>query len=185
MPAIDELLEVNRVTKAELTLIVAAAGPGGYTGLRVGVSVAKTLAYALGISAVGVNRLFADAAGWLNGRRSVCAVHRAGRKDLAVAVYGGTVEEPEELLAATLIPITDLGSVLPPAALVSGEMDDDQAATLRAAGHEAWGGVGGQRRPLLVAELGLRAIANGATTEPQALLPVYLRSPVQEPGSEA
>lgn len=185
MPAIDELLDVNGVAKDELTLIVATIGPGGYTGLRVGVSVAKTLAYALGIGAVGVNRLFADAAGWLNGRRSVCAVHRAGRKDLAVAVYGGTTQNPEELLAARLIPIDGLASLLPAAALVSGEIEDEQLVQLRAEGHEAWGGIGGQRRPLLVAKLGLRTVADGATTEPQALLPVYLRSPVQEPGSEA
>jgi tRNA threonylcarbamoyladenosine biosynthesis protein TsaB len=185
LPAIEELLKVNNVSKADLGLLIATIGPGGYTGLRVGVSVAKTLAYGLGIGAVGVNRLYADAAGWLNGRRSVCAVHRAGRKDLAIAIYEGTMEEPVEVLAPRLIPNGELLQILPSTALVSGEIDGEQATALREAGHEAWGGIAGQRRPLVVAGLGLRAAANGASTEPHALLPVYLRSPVQEPASEA
>jgi tRNA A37 threonylcarbamoyladenosine modification protein TsaB len=142
--------------------------------------VAKTLAYALGIGAVGVDRLFADATGWLNGRRPVCAVHRAGRKDLAVAIYEGTSDQPTELLAARLIEIPELPAVLPARALVSGEVPDEQIDELRANGHEVWSGIAGQRRPLRVAELALKAAAAGATTDPQALLPVYLRAPVQE-----
>ena len=185
LPAIDEVLELNGVAKSDLSLLIATVGPGGYTGLRVGVSVTKTLAYALGIGAIGVNRLWADAAGWLQQKRPVCAVHRAGRKDFAVAVYGGMPEEPEELLAPQLIAMTDLARVVPASALVSGEIPEEVSAELEAAGHEVWKGIAGQRRPLVVARLGLQAAANGATSDPQALLPVYLRAPVQDPAAEA
>ena len=53
-------------------------GPGSYAGLRVGLSTAKTLAYALAIPLAGVGRLAADAAafGTEPGRR-VTAVHTA------------------------------------------------------------------------------------------------------------
>ena len=181
LPAIEELLTISGVAKTDLRLIVSCVGPGGYTGLRVGISVAKTLAYALGIGCVGVDRLFADAAGRLRGDEPVCAVHRAGRKDLAVAIYKGTIDDTTEVRAPALIPIADLPHVLPGPSIVTGEIPEELMTALAEGGHDAWPGIGGQRRPWLLARLGLRAVAEGADTNPQALLPVYLRSPVQEP----
>ena len=50
---IDDVLKKHRVTLGELTGIVVYKGPGSYTGLRIGVSVGNTLAYALDIPIVG------------------------------------------------------------------------------------------------------------------------------------
>jgi tRNA threonylcarbamoyladenosine biosynthesis protein TsaB len=175
------MLRLNRIARADLRLLIACVGPGGYTGLRVGISVAKTLAYAMGIGCVGVNRLLADAAGRLRGEQPVCAVHRAGRKDLAVAIYKGAPLEAIEMRAPELIPITDLADELEDVSIVTGEVPEEVVAPLQADGHEVWTGIGGQRRPWLVARLGLQAVAEGAKTDPQSLLPVYLRAPVQEP----
>ncbi|WP_270182970.1 tRNA (adenosine(37)-N6)-threonylcarbamoyltransferase complex dimerization subunit type 1 TsaB [Alkalihalobacillus sp. CinArs1] len=57
MPAIEELLEEVGVKPNELDRIVVAEGPGSYTGLRIGVSIAKTLAWTLNIPLVGVSSL--------------------------------------------------------------------------------------------------------------------------------
>ncbi|MDQ0485164.1 tRNA (adenosine(37)-N6)-threonylcarbamoyltransferase complex dimerization subunit type 1 TsaB [Guptibacillus hwajinpoensis] len=57
MPAIDQLLEEVGLKPNELERIVVAEGPGSYTGLRIGVSIAKTLAWTLGIPLVGVSSL--------------------------------------------------------------------------------------------------------------------------------
>lgn len=57
MPAIEELLEEVGVKPNELDRIVVAEGPGSYTGLRIGVSIAKTLAWTLKIPLVGVSSL--------------------------------------------------------------------------------------------------------------------------------
>lgn len=46
---IDNILKRNNVTKEELDAIVAGVGPGSYTGVRIGVTIAKTIAYALKI----------------------------------------------------------------------------------------------------------------------------------------
>lgn len=57
MPTIDFLVAQAGWQPAVLERIVVAQGPGSYTGLRVAVATAKTLAYALGIDLVGVSSL--------------------------------------------------------------------------------------------------------------------------------
>ncbi len=51
---IDELLSNAGVSAPELESVVVSKGPGSYTGLRIGVSVAKGLAYAASIPLIGV-----------------------------------------------------------------------------------------------------------------------------------
>lgn len=47
-PAIDRLLAVPPRGRRDIELVSAAVGPGSFTGIRIGVTAAKTLAYALG-----------------------------------------------------------------------------------------------------------------------------------------
>lgn len=63
MPAVDFLVESVGWKPTDLDRIVVAQGPGSYTGLRVAVATAKTLAYALKIELVGVSSLYALTAG--------------------------------------------------------------------------------------------------------------------------
>ena len=57
MPAISTVLEELNIEPKQLSTIVAAIGPGSYTGVRIGVTTAKTLAWTLGIPLVGVSSL--------------------------------------------------------------------------------------------------------------------------------
>lgn len=57
MPTIDFLMQSVGWRPADLERLVVAQGPGSYTGLRIGVVTAKTLAYTLGIDLVGVSSL--------------------------------------------------------------------------------------------------------------------------------
>ncbi len=54
---IDEILRRNRWKPADLDAVVVSEGPGSYTGLRIGVSAAKGLAYTLGIPMIAVPTL--------------------------------------------------------------------------------------------------------------------------------
>jgi len=60
---IKEILEENGVTMNDLDAIAVSKGPGSYTGLRIGVSVAKGLCYALDIPLIAISTLQAMAAG--------------------------------------------------------------------------------------------------------------------------
>lgn len=56
-PLIDQLLRATEVNRKDLSAIALSAGPGSYTGLRIGASLAKGLCYALNIPLVAVNTL--------------------------------------------------------------------------------------------------------------------------------
>lgn len=60
---IDELLEESQIKGEELAAIAVSEGPGSYTGLRIGVSTAKGLAFAWSIPLIGVSTLAALALG--------------------------------------------------------------------------------------------------------------------------
>lgn len=57
MPAINRLMKETALTPDQLDRIVVAHGPGSYTGVRIGLSTAKTMAWALGIPVIGVSSL--------------------------------------------------------------------------------------------------------------------------------
>lgn len=59
---IQEVLDENRLTPRDLGAVCVSAGPGSYTGLRIGVSSAKGICYALGIPLVSVPTLLSMAA---------------------------------------------------------------------------------------------------------------------------
>lgn len=63
MPAIQTLMKDCERVPAQLTKIVVAKGPGSYTGVRIGVTIAKTMAWSLKIPLVGVSSIEVIAAG--------------------------------------------------------------------------------------------------------------------------
>jgi tRNA threonylcarbamoyladenosine biosynthesis protein TsaB len=54
---IEEILKESNVVFQELNAIAVSKGPGSYTGLRIGVSAAKGLCYALGIPLISIDTL--------------------------------------------------------------------------------------------------------------------------------
>lgn len=63
MPHIAQILTMAQITKRQLSAIAVSIGPGSFTGLRIGLATAKTMAYALDIPVIGVPTLAALAYG--------------------------------------------------------------------------------------------------------------------------
>lgn len=99
---IDQVLAKAGITGAMLAAVAVSMGPGSYTGLRIGVSAAKGLCYALDIPLVAINTLDAMLAGFLGqGAVPLSATSRllpmidARRMEVYTAVYdqeGNTLE---------------------------------------------------------------------------------------------
>lgn len=85
MPTVDFLVAQVGWTPKDLERIVVAQGPGSYTGLRVAVATAKTLAYTLQIDLVGVSSLQSLVPAGLSGR--VVPLIDARRNSVYAGVY--------------------------------------------------------------------------------------------------
>ena len=63
LPFVDEVLKQSGVSMSEINGVVVSIGPGSYTGLRIGVSTAKGIAYTAGIPVMAVSTLESIAQG--------------------------------------------------------------------------------------------------------------------------
>ena len=87
---IQEVITEAGVSLKELKAVAVSSGPGSYTGLRIGVSAAKGLCYALDIPLISVDTLLSMAAGAVNAYgESVlyCPLLDARRMEVYCAVY--------------------------------------------------------------------------------------------------
>jgi tRNA threonylcarbamoyladenosine biosynthesis protein TsaB len=195
LPAIDGLLARQSASKEALGAVFVCIGPGSYAGVRVGMSTAKGLAFALEVPLAGVGRLEIEAYAFAATGLPVVAVHRAGRGELAWAAYsaGTWNQEPgtrprlapaadwREIVAPRLSPPEALAGELPNGALVTGELDDAIAAELAQRGHRVVRGAAAVRHAALLAELGWQRLQAGRTGDPKSLEPLYLREPAIGP----
>ena len=112
-PAIEYLLGQAGVSLDALAFVAVGIGPGLYTGLRVGVTTARTLAQVLDIPVVGIPSLDLVAYPWRATQRRVVALIDARRKEVFAGRYwpvpGGvqrdgeyTVEAPAAIAAELL-----------------------------------------------------------------------------------
>ncbi|UOQ91813.1 tRNA (adenosine(37)-N6)-threonylcarbamoyltransferase complex dimerization subunit type 1 TsaB [Halobacillus shinanisalinarum] len=96
MPAIDQLMSETATKPEDLDRIAVAHGPGSYTGVRIGLTTAKTMAWSLQIPVVGVSSLEAVARQGELFSGYVCPFFDARRG----LVYTGLYDSNMEILKA-------------------------------------------------------------------------------------
>lgn len=100
---IDSLLKRNHINYSELKAIAVTKGPGSYTGLRIGVSLAKGLAYGLNIPLIGIDSLKSLAWRAQNEQNDknayYCPMIDARRMEVYSALYNSRLEQIENISA--------------------------------------------------------------------------------------
>ena len=184
MPNVQRAMALAGVTPGDLTGIAVATGPGSYSGVRIGISTAKSMAYALQIPIWGVPSL--DALAYQQvavTAAQVCAVLSMGRGRLAWAVYrtrgtrwqrltpygNNTAAEVADHVASTDSNVATLfcGEIGPDTAAVLNERLGKDAAIAPAAA--------GVRRAAYLAELALQRAGRGEADDPATLQAIYLQ----------
>ena len=88
---IEQILSEEGLTPKDLDAIAVSKGPGSYTGLRIGISTAKGLCYALDIPLIAINSLASLAQGYLENNDAtnilLCPMIDARRMEVYTAIY--------------------------------------------------------------------------------------------------
>ena len=173
---IDRLLGLAGLTVADLAAVAVATGPGSFNGLRVGLSTAKGLVFALGLPLLGVPTLDATAYPHAAGGRPVRAVLAAGRGRLVSALYRWGEGAPRRAGDYANTSADGLAALIVEPTLVCGEIDAPLAGRLAALASAAQlppPALRG-RRAACLAELAWARLRRGEADDPAELEPVYL-----------
>lgn len=180
LPMAEQLLASYGCRVSELDLIAVAAGPGSFTGLRIGVSTAKGLAWAAGLPCAGCSTLASMAWNLCGFEGEVCAAMDARRHQIYNARFRVSGQRLERLTPDRAIALEDLAAELAGCQtpqLVVGDGAQLCLAALNEAGipallapenlrlQSAWG----------VAREALELVRAGQTVSPNELRPVYHR----------
>jgi tRNA threonylcarbamoyladenosine biosynthesis protein TsaB len=91
---VRQLMEIANIQLQQLSAVSISAGPGSYTGLRVGMATAKGLCYALNIPLVTISTLKMMAVAAQNEKTDlICPMIDARRMEVFTAIYDKSLEE--------------------------------------------------------------------------------------------
>ena len=179
-PRLAAAMQQVGLAPKQLSGVAVTKGPGSFTGLRIGMSVAKGLAVAQNLPLIGIPTLDVVASAQGRDRRRLGAVLQAGRKRIAIAFYrwrfGGWQADEEPRLTTW----SNLAEVISEPTLFCGEIDRAGAEVLARLGDRAvllpaaWR----LRRAGFLAELGWQRLNQGELDDPSTLTPIYLKHPV-------
>lgn len=108
MPMRENMLKSVGIGFDKLDRVAVTSGPGSFTGVRIGVSAAKGLGYALGIPCIGVSALHAVASGFAGFNGIICAVMDARRSQFYNALFSVRGGKPERITPDRAISAEDL-----------------------------------------------------------------------------
>jgi len=178
MTGIDFVLRHAGMTIADIDAFGVSAGPGSFTGLRIGLSTVKGFSYATGRPVVAVPTLEAFAWNFPYSEHPVCPMLDARKKEVYAAVFRWRDEGFEKTMEERSIAPGELAKVLQGPVLFAGEGARIYKDVLRDALAERalfapsqWG----VPSPANVAFLGLKKAMNGEFTDPVRLVPLYIR----------
>lgn len=183
-PAIDRMLAQAGVDVDDLTAVAVALGPGSFTGLRIGLGLAKGLAAARDVALVGVPTLDILVESQPSFPGELIATLQAGRGRVCAQHFqwgGGSWRAADEPAIVTWEALLEAITPDTPT-LISGEIDAEgraQIAAAAAAGKDIMLAPPAERlrRAGFLADRAWTRLAAGDHDDPHRLVPLYLHQP--------
>lgn len=179
-PEIARVLSRSEIQAESLKGIAVALGPGSYTGLRIGLGLAKGMALAHQTPLIGVPTLDIVAAALSQMPGKLVVVAEAGRHRITAGVYDWHSSQGWQA-QETPVNMTwdELIEQLESPAVLTGEISAQAMKRIRAAGRglRAVRSVDRVRRAGYLAEVGWQRLRKGNVDNAADLTPIYLREP--------
>jgi tRNA threonylcarbamoyladenosine biosynthesis protein TsaB len=178
---LEYLMAQHGLESKDINSLSVALGPGSFSGTRVGLSIAKGLAYSLNIPLAGVSTLAVEAYSFAATGLPICAIHSAGRGEIAAATYQLLNGEWRQVVAEHITTLDTLLAGTTEKTLFCGEILEAAIEVIRKSLAENAvipAPAARVRRAAYLAELGQKRIAAGDADNPATLQPLYLRRPV-------
>jgi tRNA threonylcarbamoyl adenosine modification protein YeaZ len=169
--------------RAKIEAIIVSKGPGSFNGLRVGVSTAKGLAFALDIPLVGIGTLEVEAFPYAETGLPICPLQEAGRGEIATALYQMQNGEWQKIGAEHITTVEGLCPDIVSRTLFCGRFSPHTAKWIADnLGERAVIVPGTIRRAGFLTELGWKRLERGERDDVATVQPLYLRRPaITEP----
>ena len=113
MPMMEQGLEALKMRLDEIDCFACTVGPGSFTGVRIGVSTVKALAYACGKSVLGVNTLDALAYNVVTHSGYICAVMDARCHQVYTAMFVSDGEKLARVQDYRALPVEECMAAWP------------------------------------------------------------------------
>jgi tRNA threonylcarbamoyladenosine biosynthesis protein TsaB len=183
-PAVEEMIKKSGVGISDLEALGVAIGPGSFTGLRIGLALAKGLALVRHIALIGIPSLDFLAAAQLRTNIPMAASLRAGRGRLAVGWYKLVEDSWQSTGDLELLTAQDLSKRIHSPTLVCGEFTEQERRLLKRKRKNVVLASPAQslRRPAFLAELAWERWQAEDTADPATLSPIYLHHGEPIPG---
>lgn len=108
LPMIDELMKMTGIQLEEIDAIAVAAGPGSFTGLRIGSATAKGLAFALKKPILSVPTLEAIACNIYGTNQLLCPIMDARNQQVFTGMYDYQNGSLEVVMDQTVLTVEEL-----------------------------------------------------------------------------
>ena len=176
LPMAEDMLKNAELTLDDVDLFAVAHGPGSFTGIRIGVSTVKGLAWASDKPCVGVSTLEAMAWHGLAAGGLICPVMDARRSQVYNALFQIREGKPVRLTEDRPLSLAELGEELRSLDGIPFLVGDGAALTARFLEKEGLPFRMAPENLLWQSAWGVAMAARGKTPgDSQSLLPVYLR----------
>lgn len=178
-PAIRRAMRQVNIQASVLTAVAVSQGPGSFTGLRIGLSVAKGVAAAQSIPLIAVPTLDIVAASVPAFGGPLVAVLQAGRGRVCAQRYRWQDGAWFAAAPAEIVAWDTLAQAIEQETLFAGELDETGRIRLSAAAYPVQfvSGAHGLRRAGFLAEIAWKRLKAGDTGDPANVTPIYLHLP--------
>jgi tRNA threonylcarbamoyladenosine biosynthesis protein TsaB len=178
VPSIQNIFKDTGIEITALKAVAVALGPGSFTSMRIGLSVAKGLSLSLHIPVIGIHSLDISAYGLPVKELPLFCILKVGRGRFAAQEYrsnGKTWEAIGELL--TLTPQEMEDRIATPT-IICGEIDAEDRKTLERRWRNALvvNPAANVRRPAYLAEMAWTRLAANDVDDPVSLAPIYVHT---------